>query len=144
VERFEGLAFAVPRTAFLGPADFNALDGGLCDGFGAELWLFFLFLLDLPAGGMRDFGDFFFADVLEAARRGARTRDLGDFLRLFLDIRLPFVAFRRSIIAILRQMGIMRAAGRAGPARSMLKASWIRYPFASECGLCRMTSVGAR
>ena len=28
--------------------------------------------------------------------------DLGDFLRDFLDIRLPFVAFGRSIIGLLR------------------------------------------
>jgi hypothetical protein len=27
---------------------------------------------------------------------------LGDFLRVFLDIRLPFVAFSGSIIAVLR------------------------------------------
>jgi hypothetical protein len=73
-----------------------------------------MFLLDLLTDGLRAFEDLFFADVLDAARRVARTSDLGDFLRLFLDIRLPFVAFRRSIIAVLRQAGIMRATGRAG------------------------------
>ena len=143
VERSESPAFAVPRTGLLAPADFNALDGGLCDdAFGAELrsGLFFMFLLDLLADGVRGFEDVFFAEVPEAVRRVART---GDFLRLFLDIRLPFVAFRRSIIAVLRQAGIMRSAGRAGSAQSMLKGSWIRHPFAPECGLCP-DDVGTR
>jgi hypothetical protein len=136
VDRSESPAFAVLRTDFLVPPDFNALDGGLCDAFGAELrpWLFFMFLPDLLADGVRSFADVFFAEVLEVARRVAWTKD---FLRLFLDIRLPFVAFRRSIIAVLRQAGIMRTAGWAGSAQSMLKASSIRHPFAPGCGLCR-------
>ena len=115
MERAEAPAFAFPRNDLLASADFNALDGGLCDAFGAELRpCFFMFFLDLLADGARCFEDFFFADVLDAARGVARTRDLGDFLRLFLDIRLPFVAFRRSIIAVPRQAGIMWAAGQAG------------------------------
>jgi hypothetical protein len=40
---------------------------------------------------------------------------LGDFLRVFLDIRLPFVAFGGSIMEVLRvlsrQAGIEPAAG---------------------------------
>ena len=38
------------------------------------------------------------ADVFDALLEGV----LGDFLRVFLDIRLPFVAFSGSIIAVLR------------------------------------------
>jgi hypothetical protein len=44
----------------------------------------------------------FFADVLAAVFEAGRAAflgvDLEDFLRVFLDIRLPFVAFDRSII----------------------------------------------
>jgi hypothetical protein len=40
----------------------------------------------------------FLAEVFDGFLEGV----LGDFLRVFLDIRLPFVAFSGSIIALLR------------------------------------------
>jgi hypothetical protein len=89
-------------------ADFNALDGGLCDPFEDGLLAF----------------------VRDVARRVLPAGDLGDFLRVFLDIRLPFVAFRGSIIEVLRQAGIGSTAGQVRSARSMLKRNSTRYPFA--------------
>jgi hypothetical protein len=57
----------------------------------------------------------FLADVFDAARVALPGADLGDFLRVFLDIRLPFVAFGGSIIGLLRalswQAGIGPSAG---------------------------------
>jgi hypothetical protein len=49
------------------------------------------------------------------ARAGVPTGALGDFLRVFLDIRLPFVAFGGSIMGVLRVLsrdaGTSPAAG---------------------------------
>ena len=63
-----------------------------------------------PPGMIGRFGGFlrgpfaagFLADVLEAAGTAFLAGVLGDFLRVFLDIRLPFVAFGGSIMGILR------------------------------------------
>ena len=82
-------------------ARFKALDGRLCDPL---VCLFFVLVLDLAAADARDFADRL-AVARAAAGRFFGARDLGDFLRVFLDIRLPFVAFRGSIIEILRQTG---------------------------------------
>jgi hypothetical protein len=43
-----------------------------------------------------------FVGAADLARAGFADRGLEDFLRVFLDIRLPFVAFRGSIITVLR------------------------------------------
>jgi len=76
--------------------DFNRFDAALCDGPLAR----FLFddfaafgpgLVVLPLEAFADF-----------AAVGRRDEVLGDFLRDFLDIRLPFVAFAGSIFGILR------------------------------------------
>ena len=75
--------------------DFNRFDAALCDGlavarfvdFAAALRLFALLVF-------LAFGDF-----AESDRRGGV---LEDFLRDFLDIRLPFVAFGGSTIRLLR------------------------------------------
>jgi hypothetical protein len=76
--------------------DFNDFDAALCDVSLAR------FLFDVFATARLLFA----ALVLEALEVLARTRCLdevlGDFLRDFLDIRLPFVAFGSSIIRILR------------------------------------------
>jgi len=108
-EEFEALVFdavAVPDFAML--TDFNALDAGLCDPLETDVpaCLLVVLLLDLVATGSRDFEDGFFAVVREGARLVFSVGDLGDFLRVFLDIRLPFVAFRGTINEVLRQAGI--------------------------------------
>jgi hypothetical protein len=79
-----------------GEEDFNCFDAALCDVSLAR------FLFDVFAVARLLFA----ALVLEAlevlARTGCLDEVLGDFLRDFLDIRLPFVAFGRSIIRVLR------------------------------------------
>jgi hypothetical protein len=98
VVAFEGAALEVEALGFDGAAwieDFNRFDAALCDGlavagfvdFAAALRLFALLVF-------LAFGDF-----TESERRGGV---LGDFLRDFLDIRLPFVAFGGSTIRLLR------------------------------------------
>jgi hypothetical protein len=90
---FEGAALGFDRA--VGVEDFNRFDGALCDGlavarfgdFAAALRLFALLVF------------LAFADFAESDRRGDV---LGDFLRDFLDIRLPFVAFGGSTIRLLR------------------------------------------
>ncbi len=84
-----------------GEDDFNRFDAALCDVSLAR------FLFDVFAVARLLFA----ALVLEAlvletlevlARAGCLDEVLGDFLRDFLDIRLPFVAFAGSIIGVLR------------------------------------------
>jgi len=65
----------------------------------------------LLAGGLRDFEGDGFGLVRDGPRVVFPVGDFWDFLRVFLDIRLPFVAFRGSIIEVLRQTGITSAAG---------------------------------
>jgi hypothetical protein len=72
---------------------------------GALICLIFEFLLDLVADDAFDFETGRFADGLDALRLVFGADVLSDFLRVFLDIRLPFVAFRGSIIGVLRQAG---------------------------------------
>jgi hypothetical protein len=77
--------------------DFNRFDGPLCDGLPVRF--FDPFAAFRPA---------FAVPVLEAfddfAALGCLDEGLGDFLRDFLDIRLPFVAFGGSIIRVLRTL----------------------------------------
>jgi hypothetical protein len=60
-------------------------------------------LLDLAAGDCPVFKAGRLAGALAAVFFRAAT--VPDFLRVFLDIRLPFVAFRGSIIEVLDQVG---------------------------------------
>jgi hypothetical protein len=92
--------------------NFDVFDEGL-DAFdtGFPVCLVLAVLLALPADGLRVFEDVVFAAVAERARVALPADGLGDFLRVFLDIRLPFVAFRGSIIEVLRQAGIKPIAG---------------------------------
>ena len=96
---------------FSGLDDFNFFDGALCDAFavGLPVCFFFVLLPDLvvvlAAVALRAFEDAF-ADLAGRARIVFPAAGLGDFLRVFLDIRLPFVAFRGSTIGVLRQAGI--------------------------------------
>ena len=81
-------------------AGFKTLEGPV-----ALVCLFFEFLLDLVAGARPAFEAGRLAAALDAAAPGLRdARGLSDFLRVFLDIRLPFVAFRGSIIEVLDQV----------------------------------------
>ena len=56
----------------------------------------------LPAAEVRPLAAFAFGFGGAVALALRPRDDLGDFLRNFLDIRLPFVAFGRSIIGLLR------------------------------------------
>ena len=98
----------VDRAVFAELDNFNAFDGGLWDASKTALsgCLFFAFLPGLFAGALRDLEAGLFADAAGRARVVLPMEDLGDLLRVFLDIRLPFVAFRGSIIGVLRQAGI--------------------------------------
>jgi hypothetical protein len=95
---------------------FIGFDGVLCDAFAdappAGLPDFLPGLADDP---LRAFATAVLADVPDPARAAFPATVLGDFLRVFLDIRLPFVAFGGSIIrvlrAVLRQIRIGPTAG---------------------------------
>jgi hypothetical protein len=104
-----------------------AVEGfGVLDESRALLCPFRGFLLDFVAGERPAFGTDGLADAF-VTRALREAGDLADFLRVFLDIRLPFVAFRGSIIAVLRSM-----AGRVSSAffRIMLKRISTRHPSA--------------
>jgi hypothetical protein len=74
-----------------------------------------VFLPDFLAGTCRAFEVGFFAVSFDCAGAFFPDPDLGDFLRVFLDIRLPFVAFGGSIMELLRVLprkaGFESAAG---------------------------------
>jgi hypothetical protein len=100
----------------LGPEAFNCFDGALCDVVELAFPGFlFGFLADVLAVARRFFEGAFFADVFDRAPAAFPEDALGDFLRVFLDIRLPFVAFGGSTIEVLRvlsrQAGIKPTAG---------------------------------
>jgi hypothetical protein len=77
-------------------ADFNRFDAALCDVLLAR------FLFDVFATARLLFAVLALPLLLEPfdvlARTGCLDEVLGDFLRDFLNIRLPFVAFGSSII----------------------------------------------
>ena len=106
------LAATALGAAIAGESDFSGLfnffDGALCDAFavGVPVRLFFVFLPDLVAVALRAFEGAAFAGIADRVRIAFPAAGLEDFLRVFLDIRLPFVAFRGSIIGVLRQTGI--------------------------------------
>ena len=92
--------------------DFNFFDGAF-EAFAVALpvGLFFV-LLVLVAVVARVFEGAVFNDLADRARIAFPAAGLEDFLRVFLDIRLPFVAFRGSIIEVLRQAGIEQTVSR--------------------------------
>jgi hypothetical protein len=106
VAGFAAAGFAAPafdsaarNVDLAGPGGFNGFDGVVCDvpegvlpGFLAALRCDFL------ADAARVFEGGFFAAVFDRTRVAFPVDGLGDFLRVFLDIRLPFVAFGRSIM----------------------------------------------
>jgi hypothetical protein len=89
----EGAALGFDRSA--GVEDVNRFDAALCDGLAVARFVDFAAVLRLFA--LLVF--LAFADFAESDWRGGV---LGDFLRDFLDIRLPFVAFGGSTIRLLR------------------------------------------
>jgi hypothetical protein len=72
------------------------------------------FVRDLLGPAGRVFEGERFADVAGFARAVLRAGVFGDFLRVFLDIRLPFVAFGGSIMGILRVLSRQVASSAAG------------------------------
>jgi hypothetical protein len=99
-----------------GPDDFNGFDGALCDVLGVAFpGCLFFWLADVLAVARRFFEGAGFADGFDRAGAAFPDEALRDFLRVFLDIRLPFVAFGGSIMEVLRvlsrQAGIEPAAG---------------------------------
>lgn len=96
----------LPGTGAAAEEGLNRFDAALCDVLAAC----FLFD-DFAAARLR-----LAVPVLEAfevlARTGRLDEVLGDFLRDFLDIRLPFVAFRGSIIRVLRGLSGEPESGR--------------------------------
>jgi hypothetical protein len=86
-----------------GAGDFNRFDAALCD-----VWRF-----SLDAFAARPAFTTFVLDAFDDFATGRPLGEvLGDFLRDFLDIRLPFVAFGGSIIRVLRTLA---AAADSGP-----------------------------
>jgi len=85
-------------------AGFDALDETLGDALVCPV---FEFLLDFFADGRSVFEAARFAGAFDPGLVFAAD-GLPVFLRVFLDIRLPFVAFRGSIIEVLRQAGFGR------------------------------------
>jgi hypothetical protein len=94
---------AVRRGDFAGPDDFNGFDGAMCEvpkGFFPGLLV--AFRIDFLAEVGRAFEGGIFADFFDAVPVDFAVDGFGDLLRVFLDIRLPFVAFGRSIMGLLR------------------------------------------
>jgi hypothetical protein len=107
VSSFAAVGFdpAATRADFSGADDFNVFEGALCDALGEAPAVG---LLELPAdffaAGLRAFAggalDGALDDLFDRARVAFPEEVFGDFLRVFLDIRLPFVAFSGSTIGI--------------------------------------------
>jgi hypothetical protein len=86
--------------------DFNRFDAALCDVSLARFLFDVFAVARLLLAALALALEALAALVLEPfdvlARTGCLDEFLGDFLRDFLDIRLPFVAFGRSIMRVLR------------------------------------------
>ncbi len=111
-----GFAAVVFDSAAPGPGDLNFFDGALCDAVTVVLPGCFLTLLpDFFAAALRVLAAGVLAEIFDRARAGFGEGDFADFLRVFLDIRLPFVAFGGSIIGVLLALswhvGIKPTAG---------------------------------
>ena len=109
---------ATTRADLPAPADFNVFEGALCDALGEAPAVGLPALpADFFAAGLRVFADGVLDDVFDRARVAFPEEGLGDFLRVFLDIRLPFVAFGGSIMGLLRvvprEAGVESAAGQS-------------------------------
>jgi hypothetical protein len=116
---FSDVAAALRRLDAAGREEgFNGFDAALCDGR-LDRFLLEAFAVAAPAlapFALTDFLTVFWAalaDFAAAFRVGEvfAGEVLGDFLRDFLDIRLPFVAFSGSIIRLLR---VLSGEGESG------------------------------
>lgn len=76
--------------------DLKGFDAALCEGLETATAAVFPLVAPLVFPGLA------LAAAADFVRGDCPRCDLGDFLRDFLDIRLPFVAFGRSIIGLLR------------------------------------------
>src|SRR5437763_5209419 len=96
-----GLAAAGCEDAAPGGLDgLNRLDDALCE---ASLTARLLDLAIVARPPLACFvWCFLSADAVDDTRAGLREDVLADFLRVFLDMRLPFVAFGGSIITLLQ------------------------------------------
>jgi hypothetical protein len=111
-----GFDLTATRADFSGVDDFNVFEGALCDALGEALAVGLLvFTAVFFAAGLRAFAGGVFDDVFDRVRVAFPIGVLEDFLRVFLDIRLPFVAFSGSTIRILAarvpRLGIEPVAG---------------------------------
>jgi hypothetical protein len=92
-------------------------------------------LTGLSAGPDRAFAAGLLAAVLDWARIAFPAGGLEDFLRVILDIRLPFVAFGGSIIGVLRAV---QASSNRADRWAYLKASeygYKEFDVPPACGL---------
>jgi len=91
----------------------NRFDGALCEASPVAV------MLDPTVAARLLLACFIFDDVVDGRRVGLREGVLVDFLRVFLDIRLPFVAFGGSIIRLLQILpGDLDSARRLGKANA--------------------------
>ena len=79
--------------------DFNGFEAGLCES--------------LITAALAGLADFFAAGFLADVLLDCGEVFLVDFLRVILDIRLPFVAFRGSTIEVLRVLPVTHGFGPA-------------------------------
>jgi hypothetical protein len=111
-----GFDSTAARADFFGAGNFNVFDGALCDALGEAPAVGLLaFAAVFLAAGLRAFAGGVFDDVFDRARVAFPIGVLEDFLRVFLDIRLPFVAFSgstiRTLAARVPRLGIEPVAG---------------------------------
>jgi len=112
-----------------GVGDFNRFDAALCD-----VWRF---LFDAFAARLA-----FATLVLEAFDDFATGRPpgevLGDFLRDFLDIRLPFVAFGGSIIRVLQPLPLRRIRARGWASLTASEYAYKEFDATPVCSLSEL------
>ena len=105
---------------------FNCFEGALWDApLGVVAGCLVAFLPDSLGAARRVLEGGFIADVTERARDAFPEAGLGDFLRVFLDIRLPFVAFGGSTMTIAGL--VPRVRNRAGSRWASLMAAEYGY-----------------
>jgi hypothetical protein len=115
----------------------NSFCASPCEDLGRDFGgLDFGFSLAANEGGRPAFRDGF-ARTAAVARAVLAAAGIEDFLRIFLDIRLPFVAFDRSVSA--RPQGKLRRLGHAMAAvhfcrpRDMVTRDSTNYPSHVTC-----------
>jgi hypothetical protein len=130
----ELLAAAFDRAA--APDDVNRFDAAVCDG--PEV----AFLAGLLSAARLVLAPRVFAAFDDFARAGRRGEVLEDFLRNFVDIRLPFVAFGGSIIRVLRSCSATR--NRPGGWASLMAPEYGYKEFDAQPALSSKELIRAR